>query len=210
MTMNYTDELTRYLFANRDKFFQPQYRGKDPVMSLATTLLPIVLIIAVVVLVGFLFVLRQVIKYLAKGLEYLYHACSNKYKEYKQEQEERQRQQDELKESTDIYDKSVLELRRLIKNNFNNLNVSVLRTGKRKRKKYGVYTWVTFTVYDTDKKQVINVNDLVNNVCYRMLEVSCKDGEYLKGSLIFPYADYMELENKLKVLLQMNFTITLN
>lgn len=217
MTINYTDELTRYFFANRDKFFQSQYRGKDPVMSLITTLLPLALIILIIALVGFLFVLRQVIKHLAKGLEYIYYTCVNKYKAHKQEQEtkkqqqaEQQRQQNELKESTDIYDKSVLELRRLIKNNFNHLNVSVLRTGERKKKKYNVYTWVTFTVYDIDKKQVVSVNDLVNNVCYRMLEVSRKDGEYLKGSLIFPYADYMELENRLRVLLQMNFTITLN
>lgn len=224
MTTTFNEELSRYIFVNRDKLFQTQYRGKDPVMSIITTLLPFALIILMVALVGFCYVLHKLIKYLAKGLTYLFTTCINKYNTYKhdkairkqQEEQRRQRAEEqlrreqELRESTDIYDKSVLELRRLIKNNFNHLDVTVLRTGERPNKKHNVYTWVTFTVYDIDKKQVINVNDLVNNVCYRMLEVSRKDGDYLKGSLIFPYADYMELENRLKVLLQMNFTIILN
>ena len=218
MTTSFNEELCKYVYSNRTRIFQPcRSNSKDPVMQLIMTLLPFALIILTITLVGFLYVLRQVIKYLAKGLEYLYYTCVNKYKAHKQEQEtkkqeqeKQQKQQQAYKESTDIYDKSVLELRRLIKNNCNYLYVSTLRTGERKGKKHSVYTWVTFTVFDTDKKQTVNVNDLVNNVCYRMLEVSRKDGDYLKGSLIFPYADYMELENRLKVLLQMNFIIILN
>ena len=201
-----TEELSKYIFANRNKIFaQPTYKGKDPIMSLITTLLPFVLIASVIALVGFLFLLRQFIKYSAKGLECLFSKGKSAYTNYKQkkqqEQEEKQKQE-EFKEQTDIYDSSVIQLRQLIKNNFNRLQTVVMKTGERKGKKHGIYTWVTFTVFDTNKKQVINVNDLVNNVCYRMLEVSKKDGDYLKGSLIFPYADYQQLEGRLSILLQ--------
>ena len=69
--------------------------------------------------------------------------------------------------------------------------------------------WVNFTVYDFNKNEVVCVNDLVNRVCYDMLKVSTKEGNYLKGSLIFPYNNYLELEDKLRTILQTCVTLTL-
>ena len=210
-TKDYEQEVFRLLYKNMN------YNGfSGGSGNTATTLIksftPIVMAVALATFVG----LIALSKVLFKGAKFLYnkikeHAVKRKAQreldrkakeELKQEEQARLEQENDIKVSQGIYDKAVLQLKKLIDNNNHVLNVSILHTGRPSNKKEGLYTWVNFSLFDNDLKEVVNVNDLINTVCFRRLAVSTKDGKYLEGSLIFSYTDYMELENQLRTLLQ--------
>ena len=229
MATDYEKEVFRLIYKNMDYNggFSSSRGNNRILMGLLATLLPIIIGALAICVMGIITMLKYGCKALYNFIQHQQELAKKRKEERiiqkkidleKQEQERIQAEQEraeyerelEKRSAREVYDSAVVQLRNLINQNLHNLQYSILRTD---RYKYGkeeeMCIWVNFTVYDFNKNEVVCVNDLVNRVCYDMLKVSTKEGNYLKGSLIFPYNNYLELEDKLRTILQTCVTLTL-
>lgn len=237
MARDYEQDVFRLLYKNMDyngNFFKAS--SPSPITTLVKLAVPLIMGLVTLCAVGFVMLVKGLAKGLDKHLENrrkaqelkkqdeiarkqleIEQAKANQILEERllKEQERQAKEKERKQTSQEIRDKAVVQLRKLVEQNFHQIQFTVLSTknsevfGKDKHGKPMLCTWVNFTVYDYDKKEVVCVNDLICTVCYDRIKVSTKDGKYLEGSLIFPYTDYTELEDKLRTLLQTCVTLSI-
>ena len=232
-----TDQELVFRNLRRNMDFIAPHNRSNILMNLFTIAIPIVAGVVYIMLVGFFKIVHILAEALEKGIAHLQEQGKIKAKQRRQDKEMKmkialeQAEAEKLAEERlakerakeeqhatrqEIRDKAVAQLRALVDGNGGIINYAILQT--KQAKYFGkddvgegrLCAWIQFTLYDSNKKEIISINDLINTVCYDNMTVSNKDGKYLKGSIILPYLDIMNMEDRLRTLLQTRVALVCN
>lgn len=231
----YEEKVFRNLYRNMD-YIAPHNRS-NVLMNLFSVAIPIVTGVVILTVIGFFKIVHYLAQALEKSIARASEQRKVKAEQRRQDKEMRMKtaleqakaeklaeerlasermKQEQHATRQEIRDKAVTQLRHLVDDNGGIINYAILQTkqanyfGKDDVGEGRLCAWIQFTLYDCNKKEIISINDLINIVCYDNMTISSKDGKYLKGSIILPYLDIMDMEDRLRTLLQTRVALVCN
>lgn len=231
----YEEKVFRNLYRNMD-YIAPHNRS-NIIMNLFAIAVPVAIGAIYITFVGFFKLVHVLAEALEKGIAHAQEQRKIKSEQRRQDKEMRMKialeqaeterleeerlaseraKQERQETRQEIRDKAVVQLRGLVEGNGGVINYSILQTrqanyfGKDDVGEGRLCAWLQFTLYDCNKKEIISINDLINTVCYDNMTVSNKDGKYLKGCIILPYLDILNMEDRLRTLLQTRVALVCN